>query len=398
MSEAWASAPLSAVLEPVKRPVSVSTLGEVPFAGVRWYAEGVYPRVVEAAAKVKTKTLNRICTNDVVYNRMWATKAAFGVVASDSSGCLVTNDFPIFTTNEEALPDWIRLIFQGRHFQAKAAELSVGTTERRRLHESQFLSIPIPLPPLPVQRRIVDLMEHLDTQVNRLSDERRAALETRTALRRRLRSEKTIPLKILAGEDGIQIGPFGSQLHAHEYTPEGVPVVMPQDLVNGEIITAKIKRVPPEVANRLARHRLLPGDIVFPRRGDLSKRAMVADAQEGWLCGTGCIRFRPAAHEKAALLYEGLADQAVTDWLTENAVGTTMLNLNTTIVGNLPVPEMGGEAEQVADNAALADVLSRELATEIETLRAVRFCLLATLLLEHATVPDAYDELLGLAS
>ena len=35
----------------------------------------------------------------------------------------------------------------------------------------------------------------------------------------------------------IQTGPFGSQLHAHEYVHEGIPVIMPQDIVHGSIST-----------------------------------------------------------------------------------------------------------------------------------------------------------------
>ena len=42
----------------------------------------------------------------------------------------------------------------------------------------------------------------------------------------------------------LQTGPFGSQLHAHEYVPEGVPVVMPQDISRGRVATAQIARIP----------------------------------------------------------------------------------------------------------------------------------------------------------
>ncbi|MFM7858954.1 MAG: restriction endonuclease subunit S, partial [Flammeovirgaceae bacterium] len=95
--------------------------------------------------------------------------------------------------------------------------------------------------------------------------------------------------------DGVQIGPFGSQLHASDYVESGIPVVMPKDMINTEISTDSIAYVSEEIANRLSKHRLKAGDLVFARRGDIGRFVIVGSEQTGWLCGTGCIRarFRP---------------------------------------------------------------------------------------------------------
>src|SRR4026207_166129 len=105
MRDGWRSVRLAEVLRPVARPVRTDDIATVPFAGVRWYADGVYPRDELDAADVKTKVFNRLHAGDITYNRMWATKAAFGVAGPDVDGCLVTNDFPIFIANEELMPD-----------------------------------------------------------------------------------------------------------------------------------------------------------------------------------------------------------------------------------------------------------------------------------------------------
>lgn len=34
----------------------------------------------------------------------------------------------------------------------------------------------------------------------------------------------------------VQTGPFGSQLHASDYSEDGIPVVMPQDMQDGRIL------------------------------------------------------------------------------------------------------------------------------------------------------------------
>ncbi len=90
----------------------------------------------------------------------------------------------------------------------------------------------------------------------------------------------------------LQTGPFGSQLHAHEYQAEGVPVVMPQDINEGGITTNQIARINEARAQELARHRMRYGDIVIARRGDLSRAAAISDSEQSWVCGTGCFLLR----------------------------------------------------------------------------------------------------------
>lgn len=171
MSE-WQQTTLGAVMTEVSRPVSVKELTEARYAGVRWYAGGVYHRDTVPAEKIKGKTLYRIEHDDIVYNRMWATKASFGVVKTDTDDCLVTNDFPVFTADPEAiLPEYVEAIFHTTSFQSEAASRAAGTTERRRLHVRDFARIPILLPPLPMQERIVEIIGAVDDQIAKLDAE-----------------------------------------------------------------------------------------------------------------------------------------------------------------------------------------------------------------------------------
>jgi type I restriction enzyme S subunit len=137
----------------------------------------------------------------------------------------------------------------------------------------------------------------------------------------------------------IQTGPFGSQLHAYEYTESGVPVVMPQDMIGQSIAEEKIVRIRESKAQALSRHRMIPGDVVFGRRGDLSRCAVVAPEQEGWLCGTGCLLARlpsgPVRPEWLALAYRHDIGQRQ---VQARAVGSTMVNLNTKIISGITIP------------------------------------------------------------
>ena len=57
---------------------------------------------------------------------------------------------------------------------------------------------------------------------------------------------EALRLRDILEESGgkLQTGPFGSQLHAYEYTLEGVPFVMPQNIINGKIDELGIARIP----------------------------------------------------------------------------------------------------------------------------------------------------------
>lgn len=136
----------------------------------------------------------------------------------------------------------------------------------------------------------------------------------------------------------VQTGPFGSQLHASDYVIEGIPSVMPQNIGDNVISELEIARIRESDALRLAKYRLRTGDIVYSRRGDVEKRALVRDHQGGWLCGTGClrVRFGDGATDAAFISYL-LGTEDARAWIVRHAVGATMPNLNTSILSSVPL-------------------------------------------------------------
>lgn len=147
---------------------------------------------------------------------------------------------------------------------------------------------------------------------------------------------------ILGDGDGwIQTGPFGSQLHANEYIEEGVPVVMPQNILQEGIDESTLSFIPRIKANILKRHATNINDIVFARRGDLSKCAVINSMYEGAVCGTGCllIRIKQADINPfwLRILYQQFNYQKE---INIASVGSTMQNLNTEILSNLLIPKI----------------------------------------------------------
>jgi type I restriction enzyme S subunit len=55
--------------------------------------------------------------------------------------------------------------------------------------------------------------------------------------------DKTLGALCDLGGGEVKTGPFGAQLHQSDYSDEGIPVVMPTDIINGAIGTSRIARV-----------------------------------------------------------------------------------------------------------------------------------------------------------
>jgi len=136
----------------------------------------------------------------------------------------------------------------------------------------------------------------------------------------------------------IRTGPFGSQLHESDYKEEGIPVVMPKNIVDGKISIEGIARISEDDVARLAQHKLRKGDIIYGRRGDIGRRALITANEDGWICGTGCLRISLGNTILDPLfLYYFLGQPKVIEWIFNQAIGATLPNLNTEIIRSIQI-------------------------------------------------------------
>lgn len=163
--------------------------------------------------------------------------------------------------------------------------------------------------------------------------------------------------------DSIQTGPFGTQLHQSDYVDDGIPLINPVHLIDGCLIPDEKNTITTETAERLRRYRLQIGDVVFARRGDIGRCATVRKDQEGWLCGTGSmvVRLKTGLPDYFSQVFSSAGFSSL---LELHAVGTTMLNLNPSILGRMRVP-----VPPVHEQKIIVDYLDRET-TRIDQLVA----------------------------
>lgn len=132
-------------------------------------------------------------------------------------------------------------------------------------------------------------------------------------------------------------GPFGSVIHKEDYVEGGVPLINPSHMIGGRISHDPSVSVSLEMSIQLRAYRLSPGDVVLARRGEVGRYALVTEAQDGWLCGTGS--FFVKLHDSCNREFFGLVleDPDLRRHLQGESVGSTMVNLNQRILVETPM-------------------------------------------------------------
>lgn len=185
MSGQWPVVKLGEVLHPVERSELVDSSREYRILGTRWYGQGLFEKDNKLGQEVAASRLYRVHEGDFIYNRLFAWKGSFAVVPPEFDGCYVSNEFPSFLadTSQVETP-FLKWWFRRESTWLAALGLSTGATptSRNRLKEASFLSLEIPLPPLPEQRRIVARIEELAAQIQEARTLRQQAAEEAEAL------------------------------------------------------------------------------------------------------------------------------------------------------------------------------------------------------------------------
>lgn len=153
----------------------------------------------------------------------------------------------------------------------------------------------------------------------------------------------------------FRTGPFGSALHQSDYVNDGVPVINPMQIIDGRIRPTSSMAITEQAARKLSEFRLSVGNVVIGRRGEMGRCALVREEGKGWLCGTGSMIIRTGLSLDAGFLQRVLSSPPVIAEIENASVGSTMINLNQSTLGNLLVPLPPTKAEQEAIAEALSD-------------------------------------------
>lgn len=239
----------------------------------------------------------------------------------------------------------------------------VSYENRWTLNAETLMNYPIIVPPFNEQCRIVKYLDLKCSQIDAIIEKQQTIIEKLKEYKLSIISEivtnglkfdvekkkssipyiGSIPKHWLQTNFGnalelIQTGPFGSQLHADDYIDNGtIFLVNPANIQNGKIVGDVQCTLSEEKAFSLKQHMMQVGDIVFARRGEMGRCACVEDDGNRYFCGTGSIRLKCNSILDSMYATFYLQTSYVKQYLELNAVGTTMANLNSKIISDIPI-------------------------------------------------------------
>ena len=214
----------------------------------------------------------------------------------------------------------------------------------KHLTGESLKKLPVPVPSLPEQRRIVarieKLFSELDSGVETLKKTKQQLAVYRQSVLKAAFEGYANFVEIEDIVDDVKIGPFGTMLHKEDYINNGIPVINPQHIKQNAICPSSKITVSNEKAVELSSYCLDTNDVIMGRRGEMGRAAAVGENEAGWICGTGSIMLRLRKEFDAKFYAKILSSPRVVHYLEENATGTTMKNLNEEIVKHIPVPKI----------------------------------------------------------
>ncbi len=239
----------------------------------------------------------------------------------------------------KVFPKYLYYALASKSFKDYIHSLADGANINN-LKYKDLAAFDILLPSLAEQQRIVDILDREFAKIDALKANAEKSLQAakdlfQATLKKELEPKEGWKRTMLKDIAVVRVGPFGSSLHKNDYISGGTPLVNPIHMKDGQVVPAVDFSVNQEKLNELRSYILKEGDVVFARRGEIGRCALITEKEDGFLCGTGSlfVRFTRRANPKFMLAL--FNSPYVKEQLLSKATGATMLNINSTSVENL---------------------------------------------------------------
>lgn len=394
---------LGDVVSPNRDAVRLQPDEEYATVGILSYGRGLFARPIVRGKDVSYSTYFRIEGDQFIYSKLFAWEGALTVVPPQFDGFFVSQEFPTFAVDRlVAHPQFLRLLTTWPTFWDRVREGESGMGGRRkRVHPDRLMAVPIPVPSLAEQSRIVDLVDALDCAIQHAT---KLAADGRTAWRAVAddligSAERRHPLS-----DGVLVTMGRQRSPQHATGDHMVPYLRAANVKDGrlELGDVLLMNFTPKEQETYA---LRAGDVLVTEGCGSLEQLGASSAWSTDLEGTVCfqntlLRLRAIDGKTDPAFVHHLARYAHrAGWWATLASGTNIFHIGSERAKVMPTPFPTLDEQRTA--ALLLDAIDdvvREAEGERDALSETRGRVVSDLLSGDHEIPHSYDELLERAS
>lgn len=273
--------------ERVVRPVEVSSSQSYQEIGIRSHGKGLFIKPAVLGKSLGDKRVFWVEPNCLIVNIVFAWEQAVARTTESEVGFIASHRFPMYRPrNDKALVDYV-LYFLKSKFGKKLLEIGSpgGAGRNKTLSQREFEELPLFLPPLDEQRRIVAVLETWDRAI---ADTEQLVAAKRRRKRGLLQTLfRNQPRRPFLGAAEVWFSGVDKKSKEGE-TP--IRLCNYMDVFHNARITADLDFMPATATRaEIAANTLRANDVVFTKDSEtmeeIAEPALVADDIDDLVCG-----------------------------------------------------------------------------------------------------------------
>ncbi|MFZ2989710.1 restriction endonuclease subunit S [Ideonella sp.] len=196
--QGWRRTALGEHLTEVRRPAKIEADDVVQLVTVKRSRGGVELREVLTGREIKTPSQFYVREGDFLISKRQIVHGACGIVPAELDGAVVSNEYAVLNSDGQIDLKFLRYLSESRYFQQTCFHSSIGVHVEKMIFKTErWLKWPFNIPPLPEQRRIVEILDLarrevdlLEQQVQVLRQEKAALMADLLTGKRRVRLDR----------------------------------------------------------------------------------------------------------------------------------------------------------------------------------------------------------------